>query len=108
MADNVPNSLTDGTATFDPGDENRRSSHESEFPVLDRNALSASKRPKICKRAGEPLEKQSPPTQQQSQEPNQEPQPRKWSFKDMVNKQRQHVDMVLEDDGKGPQIGGIF
>ncbi|GER46482.1 PAB-dependent poly(A)-specific ribonucleasesubunit PAN3 [Striga asiatica] len=71
MAENDLTTSKDGTATFDPGDEARRSSQDSKFPALDRS-IPVSDQP-----------------------------PRKWTFKDMVNKQRNHVEMEPEVDRKG-------
>ncbi|GER50573.1 cofactor assembly of complex C [Striga asiatica] len=106
MTDNTRNPLTalnDGSETFDPGDASRISSHDTEFAALDRLTQSASKRPKTLKRVGDPLDKPSPSVQQQPPDSAQEPPPRKWTFKDMVNKHRQHVEMDPDDKGKATE-----
>ncbi|GER40768.1 keratin [Striga asiatica] len=71
--------ITDGTATFDPGDTHQQ---DTEFPVLNRDEILASKRHKTLKRPATAL--QAP----------------RWTFRDMLNKQRNHVDVQYDDAGK--------
>ncbi|GER31147.1 RING/U-box superfamily protein [Striga asiatica] len=86
------------TATFDPGVGAPVIGPDVEFPVLSPNLLRASKRSRGSKRQRESLKNPIAPTHIPIATPPmaegpQPPQPQRWSFRDMVNKHRDHVDI---------------
>ncbi|CAA0818218.1 Unknown protein, partial [Striga hermonthica] len=91
--------LTDGSETVDPGVNFQTLTHDEEFPLLDRNALPATKKSSTGKRSGDSLEHQPSSNLQAQPTTTQAPVIQKWSFRDMVNKHRNHEDLNSDDDG---------
>ncbi|CAA0827435.1 Unknown protein, partial [Striga hermonthica] len=100
-------------ATFDPGDSSISRTFNAEFPPLDRESALTTKRHKTLKRSGDTLEPCDPPRLSQpppgfhGHPPTSDPPTghseklyTKWTFRDMVNKHRNHVEVVSDDEGQ--------
>ncbi|GER33214.1 tRNA (guanine(37)-N1)-methyltransferase 1 [Striga asiatica] len=99
----VPNlsAPNERSTALDPGDNRPPNPPVTEFSPLTQALNQPSKRLRTLKRLGEDLDKPNPPPPNPIKNPAEETQiqTQRWTFRDMVNKHRQHVDLASDDEG---------